>query len=214
VGREVLPVGLGWEGSVGLYPNLATSRTLPAPCPAGAAAPTRPRWPATGLARPGLGPPVRASGEVTLVVDCTGVGKGVWEMLGRRMPTITRKVVFFTSGQNETQPEYNVHRVPKVDLVKSMTLVKQGKRWEVVPDLPLLEDLLAELGALDEELSLRTGHRSYGARAGYHDDLVSALVLALWWGDRGSHSAADAYIAWQDKTYGPPVTPEEAAESR
>jgi hypothetical protein len=75
----------------------------------------------------------RALGEVTLVVDCTGVGKGVWDMLGRRMPTVTRKAVVFTSGQNETQPEYNVHRVPKIDLLTAILVTLEGKRLKAHP---------------------------------------------------------------------------------
>lgn len=72
-------------------------------------------------------------GEVTLVCDCTGVGRGVWDLIGRRMPSIMRKAVVFTSGQNETQPTYNVHRVPKIDLLTAILSPSKGSGSRLIP---------------------------------------------------------------------------------
>ena len=130
-------------------------------------------------------------GSTMIVLDATGVGRPVWDMLRARTGVAIRAVVF-TAAEAETQPEYNVHRVPNRDLVTSVEVVLQRRCLEVVPDCPLQADLNAELAAFDFSISARTGHDRYEAAAGSHDDLVMALGLALWWAERPS--PVDAWV--------------------
>jgi hypothetical protein len=118
-------------------------------------------------------------GHTTIVLDSTGVGRPIVDMLKRRT-SISLHAVTFTSGEHEVQPAYNTHRVPKVDLVTSLETVLQSRRLEVVPDCPLQPELAAELSAFDFALSAR-GHATFDAQSGSHDDLVMALCLAVWW---------------------------------
>jgi hypothetical protein len=104
----------------------------------------------------------------------------------RRSTAVPLRAVVFTAGDREVQPEFDVHWVPKRDLVTSL---------EVVPDCPLAHELESELAAFDFSISAR-GHDTYEASSGSHDDLVMALALAVWWGER--RSSADAYIEWVD----------------
>ncbi|MGH7608316.1 MAG: hypothetical protein ACREOD_00005, partial [Candidatus Dormibacteria bacterium] len=104
------------------------------------------------------------------------------------------RAVIFTAAESETQPEYSVHRVPKRDLVQSLEIVLQGHRVETVPDCPLQEDLRAELSAFDFSISA-SGHDRFEGARGSHDDLVMALCLAIWWGERSG--ASDGFAEWE-----------------
>lgn len=123
-------------------------------------------------------------GHAVIVLDATGVGRPDVDMLKRRT-SVPLRAVTFTSGSDEAHPSYNVHRVPKVDLVTSLEVVLQTRRIEVVPDCPLQHELAAELSAFDFALSAH-GRASFEAASGSHDDLVLALCLAVWWGDKPS----------------------------
>jgi hypothetical protein len=125
-----------------------------------------------------------------IVIDATGVGKPVVDMLRKR----TRVSVFavtFTGGADENQIDAYASRVPKRDLVTALEVVLQGRRLHTVPDLPLVEDLRAELSHFEVNISAR-GHDTYDASSGKHDDLVMALCLATWAAVRGN--SADALI--------------------
>ena len=121
-------------------------------------------------------------GSATIVLDATGVGRPVVDML-KRQTSVSLRAVVFTSGQHETQPSYDVFRTPKVDLVTSLETVLQARRIEFVPDCPLQEDMRAELSSFDFSMSDR-GHATFDGASGTHDDLVSALMLAVWFGER------------------------------
>lgn len=124
----------------------------------------------------------RSWGSTMIVLDATGVGRPIVDML-KRQTSVPLRAVTFTSGEHETQPEFNVFRVPKVDLVTSLETVLQSRRLEVTPDCPLQDDLAAELAAFDFTFTDR-GRVTMEAAAGSHDDLVMALCLAIWWAER------------------------------
>ena len=124
----------------------------------------------------------REWGSTMLVLDATGVGRPVVDLLKQRT-SVPIRAVTFTSGSHETQPEFDVHRVPKVDLVTSLEAVLQARRIECAPDVLLQDDLAAELSTFDFSMS-GTGHASFEAASGSHDDLVCALMLAVWWAER------------------------------
>ena len=125
-----------------------------------------------------------------IVIDATGVGRPVVDMLRKRTRTSVLAVTF-TGGANETETDAYASRVPKRDLVTALEVVLQGRRLHAVPDLYLVEDLRAELSHFEVNISAR-GHDTYDASSGKHDDLVMALCLAIWSAERGS--SADAMI--------------------
>jgi hypothetical protein len=69
--------------------------------------------------------------------------------------------------------------VPKRDIIAALEVVLQTQRLDV-PKLQGAKDLRKELKAFSFALSKSTGHDSYEATAGFHDDLVIALGIALW----------------------------------
>lgn len=129
-----------------------------------------------------------AGRSVTTVVDATGVGKPIVDMLRRRLRMPLRAVTF-TAAIDEVNPEPHTWRVPKRDLVQALEVVLQERRLHHAPGVWHLEDLRAELQAFEVNISKR-GRDSYEAAGGHHDDLVMALALAIWWGSRKGQGSA------------------------
>jgi len=135
-------------------------------------------------------------GPAVIVVDSTGVGRPVVDMLRKRTTTPLRAVTF-TGADKVKQSDAYTYKVPKRDLVTALEVVLQSRRLHVVPDCPLQEDLRAELGAFEVNLNAR-GHDSYDGATGKHDDLVSALSLAIWWAER--RGGAEGFIEYWRST--------------
>ena len=156
------------------------------------------------LERPALGTPypdqvarilelVKAiGGEMALVVDATGVGLPVTDMLWARLREeiegtdiyITRCNVTITGGDSVTRTEGGF-RVPKRDLVSAPLVLLQNGQLKIAEGLSLRETLVKELLNFRVKINISTSHDSYEAwREGDHDDLVLSVALACWAGER------------------------------
>jgi hypothetical protein len=123
-------------------------------------------------------------GETALVVDQTAVGCAVVEML-RRAPIECRIVpVAITSGHTVTVTEERLHLVPKKELVTCLQLLLQGRRLKVPETLPDASMLVKELGNFRIKAPTTVNDTVEAWREGQHDDLVLALALACWFGER------------------------------
>jgi len=119
-----------------------------------------------------------------LVVDATGVGRPVVDLLRQARPAARLVAVTITGGDAATHdgPQW---RVPKRELVSTAQVFLQGRRLAIAAALPEAATLTRELLAFQVKISAETAHDSYGAwREGAHDDLVLAVALALWAGER------------------------------
>lgn len=134
-----------------------------------------------GFARPPKRP------HVTLVVDFTGVGRPVADMLIDADLDCQVILVTITGGDTAIRSERGEWRVPKRDLASVIQRLLQEGRLEIPADHPMAATLTTELTGFRVKISL-TGHDSYGAgedwRSAPHDDLVLGLALACWWADR------------------------------
>jgi hypothetical protein len=130
---------------------------------------------------------VGRSGPCELVVDATGVGAPVVDMLRREGPACDISSVTITGGEKESVVpgrgggHYNV---PKRDLIASVQLALEKGELRISGLLRYADTLVEEL--VDVRKTAREGGRDrVGAeRAGEHDDLVIALALACWKGRR------------------------------
>lgn len=130
-----------------------------------------------------------------IAIDATGVGRPVVDML-RKRTSIQMRAITFTGASAETRTGAYGFRVPKRDLVTALEVVLQERRLHAVPDLPLIEDLQAELATFEVNISAR-GHNTFDAASGKHDDLVMALCLAIWSASR--HGEGQAFMtAWRN----------------
>lgn len=124
-------------------------------------------------------------GRRTLIVDGTGVGRPVVDLLrdAHLAPVATT-----VHGGEQTQYDEleRSWRVPKRVLVSTARVLLQAGRLKFPrPQAMKGVDLLVdELTKYQVKIS-DTAHDSYGAwREGQHDDLVFGLCLACWWAER------------------------------
>lgn len=123
-------------------------------------------------------------GSSTLVVDQTGVGRPVLDML--KTADLNPRAITITGGDTVTKDRQD-YRVPKRDLVSTAQVLLQSQRLKIVRSLDHAGTLVSELQAFKVSVSLK-GHDSYGNDVGQwrenpHDDLVLALALACWYGE-------------------------------
>lgn len=115
-----------------------------------------------------------------VAVDATGVGRPIFHELSRVVPTAVGVVI--TGGQ-EVHSSGSVLSVPKADLIATAQVALQHGRLKIDRNLPGSELLVHELLSF-EARATAAGNLSFSARENEHDDLVLALALALWLGNR------------------------------
>jgi len=126
-------------------------------------------------------------GKANLVVDATGVGAPVVDLLRQQQTEASITPVIITSGDAETRPGSS-YGVPKKDLVGAVALMMQNRGLAIPRRSRYAGTLINEM----HDFRIRFhpgGHTTYGAwRERDHDDLVLATALACW----------KAYRLWPD----------------
>jgi hypothetical protein len=117
-----------------------------------------------------------------LIVDQTGVGRAVADMLRQAAGWVVP--VTITGGHAVTQTVDGCWHVPKKELVTSLQVVMQARRMQIARLLPDASLLVRELQNFQVKITT-AANETFGAwRNGQHDDLVLAMALACWWGER------------------------------
>jgi hypothetical protein len=115
----------------------------------------------------------------TLVVDATGVGAPVVDMLRRADLGCGIVPVQITHGMRVTYHD-GYYGVPKRDLVVGLQAKFETGEVRIAAGLAEGATLMKELMDMRVKVSA-AGHEGFGAwREGTHDDLVLALALACW----------------------------------
>jgi len=124
-------------------------------------------------------------GTHSLVVDQTGVGRGVTSMFEERaVPFIP---VTITAGDKAVRVD-GEWRVPKRDLVAGLTVALQNGKLRVAKNLKESNNLVAEMLNFRVKISV-SGNDTYGAwRESVHDDLVLSCALAVWYAGKTAGS--------------------------
>jgi hypothetical protein len=111
----------------------------------------------------------------TLVVDATGVGAPVGDLLRAARLDCRVLPVTITGGVGESS-HHSGYSVPKRDLITGLQVLFESGKFEM-PDTSGTEDLIHELAGMRAKPS-RSGSWRY---EGSPDDLVLSLALAWWW---------------------------------
>jgi hypothetical protein len=120
--------------------------------------------------------------EAPLVVDQTGVGRAVVDMLRQSAGCIVP--VTITGGHAVTRAEDGSFHVPKKELVTALQVVLQAHRLQIARGLPDAAALVRELQQFQVKITV-AANETFGVwRDGQHDDLVLAVALACWWAER------------------------------
>jgi hypothetical protein len=122
-------------------------------------------------------------GQVTFVVDQTGVGHALGDMLARVVDDeITR--VAISAGHASTYAPDGTRLIPKMELVTCLQLLLQGRRLRVAQTLPFASLLVAELQNFRTKVVAVSDDPLVAWREGQHDDLVFAVALACHQAER------------------------------
>jgi hypothetical protein len=120
----------------------------------------------------------------TLAVDQTGVGRAVVDLLRKARPRCTLRPITITAGNAVVADGAGWH-VPKKELVGNLQVLLQSRRLQVAKGLPDAAVLIQELEAFRVKITASI-HEVYEAwRERDKDDLVLALAMAAWVGERG-----------------------------
>jgi hypothetical protein len=116
---------------------------------------------------------------ITYALDATGVGESVAELVEKAMPLADIKKVYLTGGIRATT-EYDEIRLPKSQMVSTLVALFDSKHIYLTKKSREIDAMLDELANYEIHVS-ETGADSFGAfKTGSHDDLVTALALAVW----------------------------------
>lgn len=124
-------------------------------------------------------------GNTALVIDGTGVGAPMVDLFAEANLPVELYGVNITGGNEALEYEDHKFRVPKRDLATVVKILLDGGRLKIRQELPERGLLEKELQTFRVKINTKTAHDSYEAwREGDHDDLVLALALACWLGER------------------------------
>jgi hypothetical protein len=137
------------------------------------------------------GPPF--AGETRLVVDQTGVGRAVVDMLRQAVRSAYLIPITITGGLSVTREPDGSYHVPKKELVTCMQLLFENRRLRIARSLPEADTLVRELQNFQVKITL-AAHETFGNwRQGIHDDLVLAVALACWYAEQHPPWPKDAF---------------------
>lgn len=145
----------------------------------------------------------------TLIVDATGVGRPVVDMIiSARLPAVVRAYAI-TAGMtpNEQVEPGKTCTVPKRDLVGSVQSALQGRRLEIAAGLDLAAVLAKEMETFRVRVTEDRNETFASWRERDHDDILLAMALAVWYGERHPGNLGDCYSKPKPRTPGiDPIT--------
>jgi hypothetical protein len=139
----------------------------------------------------------------TLVVDQTAVGRPVVELLQRADVRAQLCRVTVTAGHRAARDPGGVWLVPKTELVSCLQILLQGRRLKVSPALPESATLVQELTTFQADPPTKADEGALSWREQPHDDLVLAIAVAAWMGERlrpvwvSAPTVYDAGLPWE-----------------
>ncbi|WP_118827666.1 hypothetical protein [Salinibacter ruber] len=122
------------------------------------------------------------AGSAGLVVDATGVGRPIVEMLEEE--GLSPSSIWITGGDSVSR-DGREYRVPKRELASTVQALLQSGRLKFAENLPLRDVLVDELQKFRAKINIDTGEASFEHwRERDTDDVVLSLACALWHAER------------------------------
>ena len=120
-----------------------------------------------------------AGKEKAVVIDITGVGLPVWDMI--QSDGFKRQIngIQITGGNNVSESN-NIYNVPKRDLISALQVAFQNGALKIAQGLAEADTLVKELTNFKVKININ-GHDQYEAwREGIHDDIVLSAAMGVW----------------------------------
>jgi hypothetical protein len=119
------------------------------------------------------------AGRTDLIIDITGVGRPVYDMMvraGLRPIPIT-----ITGGSEPKKDDQGGFHVPKRDIAMALQVAFATKRLKIAKGQPLAPLLLKEVEAFKVKIN-KSGNETYEAwRESDHDDIVMSVGMGIWY---------------------------------
>ena len=123
--------------------------------------------------------PHMAAHNRVVVVDMTGVGRPVYDMLRRAGFRRSLSAITITAGEIVTAPGRWQYGVPKRDLVTNLQVLLQNGSLRIAKGIREADALVDELMNFTVKITA-SGHDVYGGRSGVHDDIVLSVAMGAW----------------------------------
>ena len=131
----------------------------------------------------------KSRSRITVVIDITGVGRPVWDLLKKANIPAMLKGITITGGNTVTEAS-NIYSVPKRDLISSLQVAFQNGQIKIPRDLPEADTLIKELTNFKVKININ-GHDQYEAwREGIHDDIVLSAAMGVWLASKNTRTLA------------------------
>jgi hypothetical protein len=130
-------------------------------------------------------------GDPTLVVDATGVGRPIVDMLEEE--DLSPVSIWITGGDSVNR-DGREYRVPKRELASTVQALLQAGRLKFAGGLPLRDVLTEELQKFRAKINIDTGEASFEHwRERDTDDVVLSLACALWHAENAGGAAVQFF---------------------
>ncbi len=123
----------------------------------------------------------------SLVVDQTGVGRAVVDLFADSGIAAKVHPYTITGGRLDT-----ADTVPKIELVSTLVAVLGTRRLKINSRLPLGLALAKEMEMFRVKVTAERNQTFEAMREKDHDDMLLALMLAVWWAEN-HQDRRDAY---------------------
>ena len=124
----------------------------------------------------------QAKGGTDFLIDITGTGRPAGEVM--RKSDLDPIFVTITGGSKESETAPRDWNLSKNDLVGSLRVFFEDKRFRVAKEMPLVEKLVEELNTFSLKQSTVRSNDPESWRERPDDDLVFAAAIAVWWANR------------------------------
>jgi len=121
----------------------------------------------------------KLTNNAELVIDITGVGRPVYDMMIRA--GLKPLPISITGGKEVSRDDQGGYHVPKRDLASSLQVAFASRRLKIAQGLPLAQVFMTEMQNFKVKIS-QSGNDTYEAwREKDHDDLVLSVAMGVWW---------------------------------
>ena len=120
------------------------------------------------------------SSRTTVIIDITGVGRPVWDLMKSVGFRYQLKGISITGGDTVTE-ENNIFRVPKRDLISALQVAFQNGALKIAAGLPEADALVKELTNFKVKININGNDQYEAWREGIHDDIVLSAAMGVWY---------------------------------
>lgn len=132
--------------------------------------------------------PLQPEETKTLIVDATGVGRAVVDLMREKDLYPIPITIVGSSAEGGGKPK-NARHVPKRDLVGALNVLMQSGRFKIAAGLQEGKTLARELQNFRYKMTSAANVQYEAWRESEHDDLVLAVALPAWLAHRYSRGA-------------------------